>query len=89
MRRACDILCIWPPTPVRCAVSARNLARAAEGMSLIESDSVLGVNGGNKWEAHGRRILNTGYWILDTGYWILDTGYWILDTGYWMLGTGH
>ena len=29
----------------------RNLARAIEGMPLIESDSVLGTNG-NKWEAH-------------------------------------
>ena len=29
----------------------RNLARAIEGMPLIESDSVLGANG-NKWEAH-------------------------------------
>ena len=29
----------------------RNLARAVEGMPLIESDSVLGTNG-NKWEAH-------------------------------------
>ena len=29
----------------------RNLARAVEGMPLIESDSVLGANG-NKWQAH-------------------------------------
>ena len=32
-------------------VPFRNLAWAVEGMPLIESDSVLGVNG-NKWEAH-------------------------------------
>ena len=29
----------------------RNMARAVEGMPLIESDGVLGANG-NKWQAH-------------------------------------
>jgi len=43
----------------------RNLARAVEGMSLIESDSVLGVNG-NKWEAHAGATAPGQFCAFDT-----------------------
>ena len=43
----------------------RNLARAVEGMPLIESDSVLGTNG-NKWEAHARATASAHFCAFDS-----------------------
>ena len=43
----------------------RNLARAVDGMPLIESDSVLGANG-NKWEAHAGATAPGQFCAFDT-----------------------